>query len=880
MPSAVDDSVDVTGKSGQGTKRKCLSVSNVIDFGPPAKPPPTPTTTEDNDGILGSESKKRMKLEVVVEGKMEQNDVPECNTERVEDNSNIKDSDQIKESKDSSAQNNDDEPSKTESTIEIVEDQNSNKNPDEAREKLEVEGEIEQDDGNKDPSKMSSNIDKSKGSKDSPKLKDGNPSMPESNIESVEDNKSNKNSDGAKGNENVSDQQKEKDPSKLESDIENVENITDKKHSDETKGNKHLSDDKGSIRRVISFMMPPSNQKLGLLLADDIICKMPVLKKLSEDSPLRDKIPAEYHQDCCIAELKSGVIGRVCPKTAGECIKMIAKLRAATTGPVEIEMVLLRRASVASAPIPPTSLINGALLANPMQPYFSPAAYFHNFIQASNLQNQMWNPMQAHLHAAATNFQMFAQPTPNWPYSQFVQNKPIPPKPSSEPRRRPGRPKKKIVNMEPLKEWLQQYEMLVEYKIKHGNLDVSPSQNPHLVAWIQAQRELKKQRKLDFDRVVRLADLGLCWTKNGRAKKGEPPNEVRTVSWEERYEAVVRFKMRCGFFPASGELHDWLERQKNSALAPQYADRLRGLGLVFHNDPSNPDGLLDTSKGEVAASQFWQSRDAENIFGFSDGHDILKGLQERIDLLRKANESVNGWKSLVPNDGKEELYSNKDIMSLRQKAQLLIKAYKVAMKNMNKMSWHQCCEEAAKEMVDLGLTENNGKTITRWNVIFRKENVFPHPKRHVVEMDYESRHSVQIFKHFPKAKELFLEIAHENIDGLTAAMMREQVITKILPELERESREKECFDDGSPGQKLLKRLLANPPSVDMTRRWLNDSNIEWDKFCTRRGRNGTSYLSQRMKEAWAAGKYTKRRPKGQGLKKGKLDNEDGTVVES
>ena len=40
-----------------------------------------------------------------------------------------------------------------------------------------------------------------------------------------------------------------------------------------------------------------------------------------------------------------------------------------------------------------------------------------------------------------------------------------------------------------------------------------------------------------------------------------------------------------------------------------------------------------------------------------------------------------------------------------------------------------------------------------------------------------------------------------------------------------------------------------------------------------RGKN--AYLSTRMKEAWAEGKYANRRPKGQGLKKGeKKSNEN------
>lgn len=72
-------------------------------------------------------------------------------------------------------------------------------------------------------------------------------------------------------------------------------------------------------------------------------------------------------------------------------------------------------------------------------------------------------------------------------------------------------------------------------------------------------------------------------------------------------------------------------------------------------------------------------------------------------------------------------------------------------------------------------------------------------------------------------------------------------------------------------------MLAHPPSGAVAKKWLKHFNIEYDIQCTRKGRNGTSYLSQRMKEAWASGKYAKRRPKGQGGKNNdkKLDGSDG-----
>ena len=201
----------------------------------------------------------------------------------------------------------------------------------------------------------------------------------------------------------------------------------------------------------------------------------------------------------------------------------------------------------------------------------------------------------------------------------------------------------------------------------------------------------------------------------------------------------------------------------------------------------------------------------------------------------------------------------------------------LAMKEMNLKIWSQCCDQASKELSEMGLVKNiSGKTIQNWAAEFRKEHVFPHPGRHtaVKKTHVSEQTSHRIFEYFPRAKEIFLEIVNENHECLTAKLMHEEVPSKLLPILERESTENGCFDDGSPGQKMLNRFLANPPSQEMVRKWMTHLNVEYDKFCTRKGRNGNSYLSQRMKEAWASGKYSNRRPKGQGLKKGKSVNEE------
>lgn len=192
---------------------------------------------------------------------------------------------------------------------------------------------------------------------------------------------------------------------------------------------------------------------------------------------------------------------------------------------------------------------------------------------------------------------------------------------------------------------------------------------------------------------------------------------------------------------------------------------------------------------------------------------------------------------------------------------------------MNKKSWQDCCARASKELSELGLTKANANTVRAWNKSFRENNVFPHPRRLVIEKDNSSSY-IRIFDYFPRAQEMFIDIANENIEQMTGKLITSEFANTILPELERESIVAECFGDDSPGQKMLAKLLKKPPSEQMVTGWLRHFNIHYDKHCTRRGRGGNSYLSQRMKEAWASGKYANRRPKGQGLQKGEKTSND------
>jgi arsenate reductase-like glutaredoxin family protein len=282
--------------------------------------------------------------------------------------------------------------------------------------------------------------------------------------------------------------------------------------------------------------------------------------------------------------------------------------------------------------------------------------------------------------------------------------------------------------------------------------------------------------------------------------------------------------------------------------------------------------LGDTSK------VYWKSIEAAKLFGIEyEEEDIRQGIQDRIELLKKVNHSPNGWKSVVLNDGIEEKYSEHNIQTIRHKALYLVKSYLIALEEMNTKSYSECCNIAAKELSDLGLIKAAGSSISKWNMEFRQNTLFSHPGKLVDEKERKAMRD--IFKHFPQAKDMFIDIANKNLHQMTSKFMADEFATTILPELEKKSREDGCFNDGTPAQKMLVRYLATPPSQTTVMSWLKRFDIEWDMKCTQRGRNGTSKTSNRMREAWAAGKFASRRPKGQGLKRKRADGESNEEEE-
>jgi hypothetical protein len=83
--------------------------------------------------------------------------------------------------------------------------------------------------------------------------------------------------------------------------------------------------------------------------------------------------------------------------------------------------------------------------------------------------------------------------------------------------------------------WDKKYRQLVAYKRKHGHTTVPHewAENPSLSRWVNDQRIKGRENKLSEEQIRKLNELDFVW-------------EPLEGHWEERYDALVRFKEQFG----------------------------------------------------------------------------------------------------------------------------------------------------------------------------------------------------------------------------------------------------------------------------------------------------------------------------------------------
>jgi hypothetical protein len=279
-------------------------------------------------------------------------------------------------------------------------------------------------------------------------------------------------------------------------------------------------------------------------------------------------------------------------------------------------------------------------------------------------------------------------------------------------------------------------------------------------------------------------------------------------SWKEGVMAVAKnvFTLPTTRWSSSSEVllqqgpTQNSKRQKTGNLDTRTTTSVIATASPAHQDllPTAPaDVSLDTtSAGIVVAmststnsstlllASYWNSQDACKLFGvqlnapFDDVRDFLK---LRVELLQSVNSSETGWRNVIQGRDPDDLCSRSDIFAIRGRSTILCLAYQLAILNMNKWTWEQCCTHACTQLNPLGIVQaTHNRAVQDWNGIFRQHESFPHP-------NYAVRCGKQplplLFEKYPKAMDAIMQFGVKNLTTLSVESTQAFCHDTLIPQL-------------------------------------------------------------------------------------------------
>jgi hypothetical protein len=158
-----------------------------------------------------------------------------------------------------------------------------------------------------------------------------------------------------------------------------------------------------------------------------------------------------------------------------------------------------------------------------------------------------------------------------------------------------------------------------------------------------------------------------------------------------------------------------------------------------------------------------------------------EALERRIKVLQSVHEDEQGWRNVVMGRDSDNYCTKLDIFEIRQRSIILCCAYKIALTNMNRMTWHECCKGACRMLNSLGIKQATYfKTVANWNKAFRKFECFPHPNPYV---QCGKRPLPRLLEAYPDAKEQIVSYGLGNLAMLTIESLHDFILSKVFPRL-------------------------------------------------------------------------------------------------
>ena len=213
---------------------------------------------------------------------------------------------------------------------------------------------------------------------------------------------------------------------------------------------------------------------------------------------------------------------------------------------------------------------------------------------------------------------------------------------------------------------------------------------------------------------------------------------------------------------------------------------------------------------------FLQSADAGALFHRKEiDADCRSTLVRRINILSCANETVDGWRSVIEGGDPDDLCTPNEIFVTRQRSLLLCHAYRSALSLMDlgKSTWHGCCEKAGIVLNPIGVKVAKGyRTVADYNIIFRRMETFPHPNPDVMS---RKKPMPRLFRQYPELKKRFKMYCLSTLADLTIEKAHHHVHHKLVPIMYKiwvADVQDDDEPDDSPG--LSKDVFFQEPSLE------------------------------------------------------------------
>jgi superfamily II DNA or RNA helicase len=130
--------------------------------------------------------------------------------------------------------------------------------------------------------------------------------------------------------------------------------------------------------------------------------------------------------------------------------------------------------------------------------------------------------------------------------------------------------------------WDSRFSELLEYKAKHGVVDVPHIWPTGLGQWVTNQKAFARAGKMSDDRRLKLDEIGISWE-----------SEKQRFAWRDRFTELVAYKAKHGRINVSQEfpveLGKWIRKQRSIKLSSEQQRLLNELGFVWDN-PESEEG--------------------------------------------------------------------------------------------------------------------------------------------------------------------------------------------------------------------------------------------------------------------------------------------------